>query len=271
MNLAEGLQEILDAGSLGLYLLQRLMRFLHLADGIRERVRVNTRHQLYIALVTVIAKPVVGALLAVGLHREQDVIIQAAILREVLEDALDGEFQSGHIFIADLFTDAFLHTAQFLGEASAHHHTAPLAQDLYRVANQDRPVEDLKEAGIGTDERGFELVAIFVKVSVSIEDIRGAGTRFNARYLFHEAHRHGAADLAIIVLIPLLGIPGADRVHPVDVLVKAIVTQLKEHLGNEHDPHRQPHTQGQDFDQNVVLLFHPSCSLPLFSLQRTHL
>ena len=248
MQLAEWFQEIFQAGALGFYLSQRLVRLLHLPDSIRKRGWVDTRHQLYIALVTVITKPVVGALLSVSIHRQKDVIVQAAVLGEVLEYAFDGEFQIGHVLVINHLADALLHTAQLLGETPAHHDSAPFPQNFHRVTDQNRSVKDLEKAGIGADQRGLELVAVFVKVGIAIEDKRGARATFNARDLFHKAHGHGTAHLAIVLLIPLHGDPGVDGVHPVDVLVEAVVTQLKEHLGNEHDAHCQPDAQGEDLD-----------------------
>ena len=262
MHLAEGLQEILEACSLRLDLFKRLVRLLHLADGIGKGIRVNPGHQLDITLVAVVAVPIVRALLAVGIHRQQDIIAQTAVLREVLENALDGHFQARHVFVGKLLADDGGETPDQVGgdasviadliggdapviadliwgdasviadliggdvaviadliggdapviadlignllcEATAHHHAAPFPKRLHRVAGKNRPVEDLEKAGIGTDERGFELVSLFVQIGVAIEDIRGAGTRLNARDLFHEAHRYGAAHLAVILLVPL--------------------------------------------------------------------
>ena len=50
-----------------------------------------------------------------------------------------------------------------------------------------------------------------------------------------EVHGHGAAHLAIVLLLTLHGDPGVDVVNPIDILVEAVVAQFKEHLGNEHD------------------------------------
>ena len=260
MHVAEGLQEILEACSLRLDLFKRLVRLLHLADGLGKGIRINSGHQLHIALIAVITQPVVGALLAVGLHRKQDVVIQAAVFREVLKDALDGQLQTIHISICNLLADDAAYVMpgltwhlvhHLLGKAPAHHHAAPLTQHLHRITGKDGPVEDLEEAGIGTDQGGLQLISILIQVSIPVENICRARTCLDARDFFHEAHRYGSANLPVIVFVPLLRVPGANRVHPVNVLVEAIVTQLKEHLGNEHDTHSQPDAQGEDFDQNI--------------------
>ena len=248
MHVAEGLQEILEACSLRLDLFKRLVRLLHLADGLGKGIRINSGHQLHIALIAVITQPVVGALLAVGLHRKQDVVIQAAVFREVLKDALDGQLQTIHISIGNLLPDAFLHAAHLLCKAPAHHHTAPFAQSLLRIACQNRPVEHLEKAGIGTDEGSLQLISILIQVSIPVENICRASTYLDSRDLLHEAHGYGPAHLPIIEFVPVLRVPGANSVHPIDVLVEAIVTQLEEHLGNEHDAHSQPDAQGEDFD-----------------------
>ena len=254
---AKGLQEILEACSLRLNLLKRLVRFLHLPDGIGERTRINAWGQLHITFIAVVAHPVVGALLAVRLHRKQDVVIQAAVFREVLKDALDGQLQTIHISICNLLADDAAYVMpgltghlvhQLLGKAPAHHHTAPFAQSLLRIACQNRPVEHLEKAGIGTDEDSLQLISILIQVSIPVENICRASTYLDSRDLLHEAHGYGPAHLPIIVFVPLLRVPGANRVHPIDVLVEAVVTQLEEHLGNEHDAHSQPDAQGEDFD-----------------------
>ena len=126
---------------------------------------------------------------------------------------------------------------QLLGKAAAHHHTAPFAQSLLRIACQNWPVEHLEKAGIGTDQRGLQLVPVLVQIGVAIEYIRGARAALDTGYLFHKAHWYGTAHLPVIVFIPVLRVIVANRVHPVDVFVEAVITQLKEHLGNEHDAH----------------------------------
>ena len=68
MHRAERTEEVPQADALGLNLLQRLVRLLHLADGIGERIRIYTGGQFDIAFITVIAQPVVRALLAVSVH-----------------------------------------------------------------------------------------------------------------------------------------------------------------------------------------------------------
>ena len=287
VHLGEGLQEIAEGRALGLDLLQRLMRLLHLADGIGKCARVNAGEQFHIALVPVVPVPVVGALLAVGVHRQEDVVIQRPVLREVLEHALDGQLQPGHVLVVDLLADdggqilrfaqddrvvilrehfvilrerSDRRICQLLGKRPRNHHTPPLPQRLHRITGQDGPVEHLEEASIGTDERGFEFIAVLVQVGVPVENEGGAGTGLDARDLFHEAHRHGAAHLAIVLLVPLHRNPGVDGIYPVDVLVETVVTQFEEHLGNEHDTHRQPHTQGQDFDPNIAFCLHLTLS-----------
>ena len=108
MHGTERFQEIAKSVSLGLYTLQRLMGLLHLADSIRKRCRIHARSQLHIALIPVVAVPVIGALLTVGFHRQEDVVVQAAVLGEVLKNTLDGHFQAIHIGIGNLLSDAFL-------------------------------------------------------------------------------------------------------------------------------------------------------------------
>ena len=260
MHVAEGLQEILEACSLRLDLFKLLVRFLHLPDGIGERTRIHAWGQLHITSIAVVSHPVVGALLAVGLHRKQDVVIQAAVFREVLKDAFDGQLQAVHISIGNLLADDAAYVMrgltghlvhQLLCKAPAHHHTAPFAQSLLRIACQNRPVEHLEKAGIGTDQGGLQFISILIQVSIPVENICSARTCLDARDFFHKAHSYGPDHLPIIVFVPLLRVPGANRVHPIDVLVEAVVTQLKEHLGNEHDAHSQPDAQGEDFDQNI--------------------
>ena len=260
MHVAEGLQEILEACSLRLDLFKLLVRFLHLPDGIGERTRIHAWGQLHITSIAVVSHPVVGALLAVGLHRKQDVVIQAAVFREVLKDALDGQLQTIHISICNLLADDAAYVMpgltwhlvhHLLGKAPAHHHAAPLTQSLLRIACQNRPVEHLEEAGIGTDQGGLQLISILIQVSIPVENICRARTYLDARDFFHKAHGYGPAHLPIIVFVPLLRVPGTNCVHTIDVLVEAVITQLKEHLGNEHDAHSQPDAQGEDFDQNI--------------------
>ena len=225
------------------------MRLLHLPDGIRQRIRIYIRVQLHIAPVPVVPQPVVGAPFAVGWHRKQDVIIQRAVIREILEDALDGKLQIDDVSVADLLADALPDPTHFFSERAGHHYGPKLRERLHRIAGKDRPVEDLEETGIGTDQRGFQLVSVFIQIGVYVvEHIGGTGTHLDPRDLFHEAHGDSAAHLAIVVFVPILGVPSIDGIHPVDVLVEAVITQFKEHLGNEHDSHRQPHTQGQDLD-----------------------
>ena len=108
---------------------------------------------------------------------------------------------------------------------------------MYRIASEYRPVEDFEKAGIGADEVPFKLVAVCIQINITVENKGRARTDLNAGYLFHKAHRYGTAHLPVIVFIPVLRVIVANRVHPVDVLVKTVVTQLKEHLGNEHDAH----------------------------------
>ena len=191
---------------------------------------------------------VIRTLLAVGVHGQQDIVVQGTVLGEVFKNAFDGQLQAIHIGIRNLFTDAFLHAAHLLRKAPAHHHATPLAQHLHRITGKDRPVEDLEEAGIGTDEGGLQFISVLIQVRITVENESGTRTGLNTGDFFHEAHRYSTAYLAIIVFIPLVGVPGIDGIHPVDVLVEAVVTQLKEHLGNEHDAHRQPDTQGKDLD-----------------------
>ena len=93
-----------------------LVRLLHLPDGIGQRVRVHAREQLHITPVPVVAQPVGGTPLAIGCHRQQDVIIQRPVLREILEDAFDRKLQIGHILVADLLADALPHSAHLPGE-----------------------------------------------------------------------------------------------------------------------------------------------------------
>ena len=246
--LAERFQKILELHPTGFKFGQRLMGFLHFADAIGQCARVNSREQFHIAFVPVIPVPVIRTLLAIGIHRQQDIVVQRAIFREVLENTFNGQFQPVHICIAYLLADALLYAAHLFGEAPVNHHRAPFAQHLHRVTGKNRPVKDLEEAGVGTDKGTRQFIAIFIQIGISVEHICGAGASLNAWHFIHKAHGNSAAHLAVIFLLALHGIPGIDSVHPVDVLVETVVGQLKEHLGNEHNAHSQSHTQGQDLD-----------------------
>ena len=116
MQFTERFQEILQYQAVGLKLLQRLMRLLHLPDSIGQRIRIHAREQLHIAPVPVITQPVCDAPFVVGDHRQQDIIVQRPVLREVLVDALDGKHQLRHFLVADLLADALPHSAHLLGE-----------------------------------------------------------------------------------------------------------------------------------------------------------
>ena len=155
-----------------------------------------------------------------------------------------------------MLADALLNAAYLFGEAPVHHHRAPFAQHLHGVTGKNRPVEDLEEAGIGTDKRPGQFITILVQIGITVEHEGGASACINTRHFIHKTHSYSAADLAVIFLLSLVGIPGVNRVHPVDVLVETVVTQFKEHLGNEHDAHRQPDAQGEDLNLDIVFCSH---------------
>ena len=218
------------------------MGLLHLSNSIREAVRIHARGKFYIAPVPVVAQPVVGALRAEGYHRHQDIIVLRTVLGEVLEDTFDGKLQPLRISVINLSADDI--SSQLLGKAPTHHHAAPFSKRLHRIACYDRPVKHFEEASICAGNGSFELVAFLIQKEVSVEDEGGTGSYLYAGNFFHKAHGHASAHLTVLVFIPVLGIPGVYSVHPVDVLVEAVVTQFKEHLGNEHDAHGQPYAQG---------------------------
>ena len=258
MQRAKRREEILHFDALGLDRFQRLMLLLHFPDSVGKSIRVNAGSQSHIPDVAVITPPVMGTPLAIGGHGKEEVVIQGSVLREVFIHALNGHFEADRILIFNLLTDALLHAAHLFGETPADHHAAEFIQHMHRIAGQYRSVEHLEEAGIGTDQPGFQLVAVFVEVDVAIERIRHACSEVDTGDILHKAHGDTAADLSIIILIPMLGVTGANHVNLIDILIETVVTQFKEHLGNEHDSHRQPHSQGQDLDQYIVLNFHLS-------------
>ena len=90
MHRAERTEEIPHADALSLHLLQRLVRLLHLPDSVRKRIWIYAGRQFHIAFVAVIAQPVVRAPLTIGVHGQQDIVVQTAIFGEVIKDSLNG-------------------------------------------------------------------------------------------------------------------------------------------------------------------------------------
>ena len=111
--------------------------------------------------------------------------------------------------------------------------------------------QDREEAGVGTDQGGLQLISVLIQVRVPIENVGRTSTDLNTGDFFHKAYRYGSANLPVIVFIPVLRVPGANTIHPVDVLVETVVTQFEEHLGNEHNSHGQADAQGEDLDENI--------------------
>ena len=146
-------QRVPNRGAVTFQFLQRLVRFLHLADGIFKAVGVHIGCQPDKAAITVVAQPVVDAPLTEGSNGRHDVALYAAILRKIFKNTHHGQscFRSPN-FTIDLFANGLVHAAQLLSKTAADGNVAiVLLQGLHRVARKEFAVEKVEEAGVGTN------------------------------------------------------------------------------------------------------------------------
>ena len=146
-------QRVPNRGAVTLQLLQRLVCFLHLADGILQAVGIHIGRQLDKTAIAVVAQPIVDAPLAERSNSCHNITLYAAVFREVLKHAYNGQFhiRSPHIAI-DLLADGLVHAAQLLRKITADGNVAiVLLQGLHRVARKEFTIEKIKEAGVRAD------------------------------------------------------------------------------------------------------------------------